>query len=79
LKQSWLGVLINWVFILIFFNFKVLGQKRKDATKEQIQESQDVVSKLNSTIKTKVEKRFIMNKVFGDYRKVKLKILTISS
>jgi hypothetical protein len=47
-----------------------LGQKRKDATKEQIKESQDVVDKLNSTTKTKVEKRFVMNKVFGDYRKV---------
>eukprot|EP01080_Neovahlkampfia_damariscottae_P010478 gene10478-3000_t len=47
----------------------LLGQKRKDADETQIKESQAVVNKLKSTKNTKAEKRFIMTRTFGDYRK----------
>lgn len=60
-------------FNIRFILVEELGQKRPDADADQIKESQGVVNKLKSNKTTKIEKRFIMQRTFGDYRKVKLK------
>lgn len=45
-----------------------LGQKRKGATADQIEESNQVIKKLQSTKRPLPFKRHLMHVVFGDYR-----------